>query len=697
MKMDMKKLTVAIVLAWVACVAMAEAMEPIVPCLWRRGAVEATANDLRAIARQSGLKRFFVAGPGFNEVMYVPFADNLYAEMGREIGEIAKSVAADGIEVGWWCSPSIRYVSNFSPIEDAVGGKSADNKKCPLDPAFQADWAAKVKSVVAAARPRMVNIEDDYTLAWGRGLDNGGCFCERHLALFARLYGKSLTAAEIAAAFKNRTDANLPIRRAFADAVRESLCILARKVRAAVDEIDPTIRICVCEPGISADKDGASVEAVARAFAGPNTRPAIRPSGAIYGAQTTPADVPGAVAHTFHTLARLPQDIETFYEADPYPHNRFFTSAAQMGSLMSGAVFAGSQNLLLYCLQYLDDPFEDPGYANEFIRLKPRLEAVQDFSRSRHATLHGVRIVWTSDAMALTRGLGGGRDAQLADEAFILAKFGLPYTMCTNGPAILAGNIVESLTDAELGEILAGGALVDAPAADLLAQRGFGRDLGVDVKIAEGRLPVVREEIMSAAALARRGRDVNAFYIFSAGTEGTVRTFATLAPHDGTEVWSRFSGVGGEEVTPSLTFAKNARGGRVAVMATSLVGNRSSGLLNLRKQEMWQNLFRRLAPNAVPVMALDAPGIWTLASVSEDGREMMVMVNNLSGDVRENLSFALADDWVGATVSRLGADGRKEAAEAVSARWTPKCVFGQMQPEFFVFGKMPTRPDSPRL
>ena len=680
----MKSLSIFAASVLTACAACAEAMEPIVPVAWRRGAVEETANDLKEIARQSGLRRFIVVGPGFNEVMYAPFATNLYDELGREIGEIAQRVAADGIEVGWWCSPSIRYVSDFNSVEDASGGRSADNKKCPLDPAFQADWAAKVKSVVAAARPRMVNIEDDYTLAWGRGLNNGGCFCKRHLALFAKLYGKPLSAAEIAAAFRNRTDANMPIRRAFADTVRESLCVLARKVRAAVDEVDPTVRICVCEPGPSADKDGASVEAVSRAFAGPNTRPAIRPSGAIYGAQTTPADVPGAVAHTFYTLARLPKDVETFYEADPYPHNRFFSSAAQMGSLMSGAVFAGSQNLLLYCLQYLDDPFEDPGYANEFNRLKPRLEAVRDFNLSRRATLRGVRIVWTSDAMALTRGLGGGRDAQLADEAFVLAKFGIPYTMGADGPAILAGNIVESLTDGELGEILSGGVLVDAPAADMLVRRGFGRDLGVDVKLAEGRLPVIREEILPAAGLKRRGCDVNAFYILSAGTEGTVRTFATLTPHEGTEVWSRFSGVGGKEVTPSLTVARNARGGCVAVMATSLVGNRSSGLLNLRKQELWQNLFRRLSPGAIPVMALDAPGIWTLASVSEDGREMMVMVNNLSGDVRGDVELSFAEAWQGVKVSRLDADGKPLAVGTASVRWHVPFELKQMVPEFFI-------------
>jgi hypothetical protein len=322
-------------------------------------------------------------------------------------------------------------------------------------------------------------------------------------------------------------------------------------------------------------------------------------------------------------------------------------------------------------------------------QLRQRLEAVRDFNVSRRATLNGARVVWTSDALALTRGLGGGRDAQLADGAFLLAKFGVPYTMRSNakGPVLLMGNIVSSLSDAEISKMLSGAAIVDAPAADELVKRGFGREIGVDVEIAKGRLPVIREEILPAAGLKRRGKEVNAFYIFSAGTEGTVRTFATLKPHNGTEVWSRFYGVGGVEVTPSLTVAKNARGGRVAVVATSLVGNRSSGLFNLRKQEMWRNLLCRIAPDAIDVVALDAPGIWVLTSVSEDGREMMVMVNNLSGDVRDNVSFALSKQWAGATVSRIGADGCKEKGERVSSRWTPNTIFSQMRPEFYLFSR----------
>lgn len=666
--------------------AIEAAFEPIVPFHRAKGKPEQMSADLRSIRQETGLRRFFITGPGFNEVMYAPFDGDVYPSIGRDIAAVKRMLKDTDIEIGWWCAPSIRYMSDFPSIEDAWGNKSKDNKKCVLDPAFQADWASKVKSVVARSGVKFVNIEDDFTYSWGRGLKGGACFCRRHLDLFAKVYGKRLTGPEIAEAFRNRTAENLPIREAFAKSTRESLCAIASKVRAAVDEVDPTVRIMLCESGSCSDRDGDAVEAIARAFAGPNTRPAIRPSGAIYGAQTTPADIPGAVSHTFFTLERTPKDVEMFYEADPYPHNRFFTSASQMLSLMSGSIFAGSHSILFYCLQYLDDPLEDPGYADAYTAAKPRLDAVQNFIATRQAKLGGIRAYWRAEDFSLTHGIGYGHCRQLADEAFMLAKFGLPYTTRKDapGPAILAGGVVETMPDDEIRVILSRGVLVDAPAADGLKRRGFGDFLGVDVELAEGRLPVIGEGILPAAKLKRRGKTVNAFYIFNAGTEGTVEKFATLKPRPGTEVWSEFTGVGGKLVTPSLTLAKNALGGRVAVMATSILGNRASGLYNLRKQELMRNLFLRLDPEALPVSAVDAPGVWTLANVSASGREMLVMVNNLSGDVRDRQTLAFEGRWAKATVARLGDDGRPVPLGRTDARWRVPFALGQMMPEYLL-------------
>ena len=662
------------------------ALDPVVPFDYRSlGGVDGACAEMRRINAATGLRRFFVTAPTFGGVMYGSFPEDLYASIGRDLAEMKRRLADTDIEISWWCSPSIRYFSGFSPIEDSEGHASADNKKCPLDPAFAADWAAKVKAV-ALSRPRFISIEDDYTLAWGRGLNrHGACFCKRHLAAFARRYGKALTAVEIAAAFERRTAENLPVRRAFADTVRESLVSLARTVRAAVDEVDPTIRIVLCESGSCSDKDGDALEPIARAFAG-GTRPAVRPAGAIYGAETTPASIPGAVAHTMWTLERLPSDVETFYEADAYPHNRFYTSAAQLSSLMAGAMAMGADDIYLYCLQYLDDPLEDSGYARAYLSLRPRLEAARDFIRSRRSRLAGVRTIWSADDLALVRGFGYCHGGQLRCGAYLLSKFGIPYTtrQDAKGPAILAGGVAEVLSDAELRDVLSGGVLVDAVAAGILAERGFGDLLGTGVKAAEGRLPVTGETILPAAGCARRGKSVNAFYIFSAGTEGSVERFARLYPRPGTEVWCQFSGPDGKVVTPSLTYATNALGGRVAVLATSLVGNRSSGLFNLRKQELVQNLFRRMDSAAIPVEAFGTPGIWILAQVSEGGDEMLVMVNNLSGDVRSGVEIAVGDAWVGGEVSRIGQDGRQVPLGTLAGRWRIPFPLGQMEPEFLV-------------
>lgn len=666
----------------------AAAFDPIVPFETLELDAETNCREFRKIREATGLRRFFVTGPGFNGVMYGPFADDTYAKIGRRIVEMRKLLSDTDIELSWWCSPSIRFFSDFPSIEDSRGHRSKDNKKCPLDAAFAADYCRKIKSV-AAAHPPMICIEDDYTLAWGRGLGGtGACFCPRHLALFAKLYGKPMPAEEIEAAFRDRTPENLPVRKAFAAAVGESLVGLARQIRAAVDEVDPSIRICLCDTGACADKDGDSLEAMARAFAG-KTRPAVRPHGSIYGAETTPAAIPPAVAHTQYVLERLPRDIETFYESDPYPHNRFYTSASQLISLMTGAVAMGTQDFLFYCLQYLDDPFEDPGYAKAYVALKPRLSAAKDFIASRGARLEGVRVWYSADHASLTRGVGENVGGQLECGAYLCSKMSLPYTTRKDakGPALVVGSIPEAMSDAEIRRVLSGGVLVDAVAADLLTKRGFGKYLGTDVQLFTNRPPIIREKILSAADFARPGRLVNAFYIFFAGTEGTVKTFAKLAPRPGTEVWSEFTGTKKELVTPSLTVATNALGGRVAVLATSLVGNRSSGLFNLRKQELLRNLFQRLDPDSLPVTVPGVPGIWALANVSADRREMMVMVNNLSGDVRRDLPFAFTKEWQGAAVSVLAPDGFRRSLGTVTPTWTAPLTFGQMEPEFLFITK----------
>ncbi|MBO7721707.1 MAG: hypothetical protein J6T01_04785 [Kiritimatiellae bacterium] len=675
-------LTAAAALA-AAAVSFGAVFDTAVPFNYRVMGVDKACSEIRRLREKTGIRRFFLTGPGFNQVMYGKFPDGVYSQIGRDLAEIRGRLADTDVRLSWWCAPSIRYFSDFPSIEDANGNRSKDNKKCPLDPAFAADLARKIASV-AAVHPEFICIEDDFTLAWGRGLDGGACFCKRHLADFAKRYGRALTGPEIDAAFKNRTSGNLPVRRAFAETVRGSLVSLAEKIRGEVDKVDPSVRMVLCESGSCSDFDGDAAEAVARALAG-GTRPAIRQAGSIYGAETTPASIPGALSHTMWTTERLPKDVEKFYESDPYPHNRFYTSVSQFFSMMAASVAMGTDDFLFYCLQYLDDPLEDPGYADAYVRHRPRLEAVREFIRSRDARLVGLRSVWSSEDLSLTRRHGYGHgEGVLAWNAYLCAKFGFPYTTRkdSRGVSLLIGRAAETFSDEEILSMLKGGLLLDAPAAELLQERGFGQYLGVEVKMADGRLPIIDEVIQPAAGCSRPGVHVNAFYVFFAGTEGTVEKFAELRPRHPTEVWSRFYGVGGVEITPSITLATNSLGGRVAVFATSLLYNRASGLLNLRKQELIRNLLLRLDPETLPVSALGVPGVWLLANESADGREMMLMVNNLSGDVCDAVPLAFSPRWTGAEVYRVAENGSEIPLGRTTEVWNTPMELGQMTPEF---------------
>jgi hypothetical protein len=311
---------------------------------------------------------------------------------------------------------------------------------------------------------------------------------------------------------------------------------------------------------------------------------------------------------------------------------------------------------------------------------------VRGFIRERGARLCGVRLYWRPEDSFLTRGFGYSHDEQLYWGSYLLAKFGIPYTTRADGggPALLVGDVAETMPDDEIRELLSGGVLMDGPSATLLAARGFGDLVGADVTPIEGRPRIVDEQIRPEAGCTARGRHTNAFYVFFAGSEGTAERFVRLAPHEGAEVWSDFYGPDGKVVMPSVVLSRNRLGGRVGIIAMSLNGNRSSGLLNLRKQELVRNLLEKLSPTTIPVSAVGVPGIWLKALVSADGEEMLLMVDNLSGDVREGVRVAFAEAWRGAEISRLDADGQPTPLGRAEAEWTIPFVLGQMIPEFLI-------------
>jgi len=327
--------------------AFAEDWSEYVPVKWTGEALGEQVKTLRRLHDDYGFKRFVLIGP-FQRDEFGGATLRDYEQLGESIAWARRQLAdlAD-VELGWWLVPTLRAGGGKlgQPIMNSDGTSSAGN--CPLSPDFAADLQAKVAACVKRGKPRIVFIEDDYTLCNNPGQTRmRGCFCPLHLKAFAARVGKAYTGVQVAALYDNPTEANRPLREAFAFVCRDSLATLADAVRKAIDGVDPTVRVCLCQSGCC-DLDGDDTEAVARAFAG-GTRPMVRIRGASYMNESSAASLPGTTAHLFWSAQHLPSDIELIHETDPYPHTRFYASTYFLGSELCAALMAGAQGSYYY-------------------------------------------------------------------------------------------------------------------------------------------------------------------------------------------------------------------------------------------------------------------------------------------------------------------------------------------------------------
>ena len=668
--------------------AAAEPFNAYVPVDWTGEPPETQVKELRAMRERYGLRKFVLIGPWHAQYERdLPLTE--LERFGDSIAYAKKELADLDVEIGWWVVPTLRggRYRPFQHVMDCDGHET--HASCPLDSRFREDFSAKIAACARQARPSVIFFEDDFTLSNHGGMNAmKGCFCPLHLAEYAKRTGQTRTAKEIAEIFRNPTAANAPLRQTFAELSRDSLAGLAASIRAAIDEVDPSIRVCLCQSGFS-DIDGDATEAVARAFAG-GTRPMVRVFGAAYFNENAPATLPGELAHTFWSAQHLGKDIELIHETDPYPHTRFCNSSLYLFSELAAAVMAGVTGSYYYCTQYSDDPMGDDGYARRFVDERRRLEVVRDLRATMRPV--GVRAVYTPKEVYMFRETKkSATSGMLPVNAYFLAKLGFPMTTVEDPPvAMLIGNTPNALSDDELRKILSGGVLVDAEAAVLLSTRGFSSLTGCEAEEANGRLFFNYEHILPVAGCMAAGQKIYNREMDTPpfiGWTPKKSVLAELKPEKGAEVWSEVCDYQGKSVAPATVFFRNQLGGRVAVLSRSLDARVHPSIYSSRKQELFHRLFELLA-NGRPldVTAPKTPSIWLVAARND--RELLVMAENLCGEPRSDIELRFSPEWHGGEVSVLKGDGSWRTIGAASANFAvSEEMLQPLAPQFFKVSK----------
>jgi len=647
-----------------------------VPFLFVENKKEEMLDSMRKLKQEAGLSKFIIVFPQWNGESKQESAQNAFEKFGDLLLAVREQLADDEIEVGWWCSPTLSVGPELLIDQDhnyqkiiGIDGAASRRANCPLDKRYIALLSGYVQTVAKRGRPPYIFFEDDYEVS-NHDVVRYGCFCPTHLQRFSEQMGLSyrLSREEVEAIFRRGDEQSVDYRKAWARLMKDSLVELASSVRTAVDEVAPTTRMALCQP-YTCDFDGDFTEAVARAFAG-QTRPMVRLFGSDYHSDVAD-NFPALTFHFLHSKEILGKDIELIHESDPYPHSRFFFSAAKLRSLITLALFYGLDGSQTYVTQYTDGPLEEEAYFRMvgqsrafFAELKRSVSGYQ---------IVGARILYRPFAHAY-RPIMGNQAPIVVNPAWasVLGRFGIPYSIHSEtGPVMICGEEVLDLSEEELQELLAGGVFLDGLAAYYLCQKGYGDLIGAEVTThSASNTDNITHERLTEHTIWRENTQGDRMYFtnLAASIHQASALFQLEGLNESAKVLSEFVDENNQVVASATITFTNRLGGRIAINAYNLQLYHSASIYNYKRKEQFRGIIEWLAGRNLPVYADNSnPNVFVSALEHTESGDRMAAIFNMSLDPLEQISLALDGSWKKQYVYSLQDDGQWRPLE--SAAW----------------------------
>lgn len=296
---------------------------------------------------------------------------------------------SNGLETGVWIQafgfgdPLSYEKCNWTRLRSVTGETREADAFCPEDPDFTATYLEWIRDI-AKLFPKLIMLDDDLCLSVRPGI---GCFCKRHLELLQNEIGEELQdLTQIFTGKKNK------YRDAWFRVMGNTTRAFAKKVRHAVDEINPDIRVGYCAGYTSWDIEGTDPLEISRILA-ENTPPFFRLTGAPYWIAKN--RIPGQRLSAVIENARNQicwskhTDIEFFAEADSYPRPCYHTPAMLVENFDLAMHASGARSL-----KYLFDYYSSPEYETQYLKIHtrniPLYEKIE--AAFQNATPCGIRL-----------------------------------------------------------------------------------------------------------------------------------------------------------------------------------------------------------------------------------------------------------------------------------------------------------------
>ena len=545
--------------------------------------------------------------------------DRVFIALGRDEGILKDNVnffKSHGFEVAVWVGQTLGHGGSLAVPRVSEDGKHFEMMKgtngtmrggtaCPLDNGF-VDWfCARVKGL-ALTGVDTIMLDDDFRLS-----QHGGgfcCVCDMHMQKMSELCSEELKSEDVMTkVFSGKPN---KYRDAWIKAQGDSLYDLAKRLRAAVDEVDPNIRIALCTAHSVWNIDGVDTLKLTRILAGNNT-PLLRLHPAPYwGVKIMPLP---SVFETARMLVSFVDDktFELMPEGDVYPRPRYSTPASYL-ELFDAVLRADGMygNGFKYMFDYNSDPTYETGYVKHHIHYLEAQNAVSKMFDGGKCV--GVRIHERPNMLATSDfSLSAPKDrSPYPWGGVLMARCGVPTTY--EGEGICDAVFGENARYFDLANAK-NGVIIDAVAATILTELGF--DVGL-ANLSGFSVCNVAHEFFGVGKVKVNPEGVR---FINADISGKANLLSYVL-------------VNGENKPVAYTY-ENADGVKLLVYTfdASALDEHSEMLCTYARANQIKDTIENFFGQKLPVKYENSPNLYTLCKEHEDG--LSVILANCFADI----------------------------------------------------------------
>ncbi len=461
--------------------------------------------------------------------------------------------------------------ADFEPMVD-IGGAAAEACACPYSKSWRAH-TAEVWRRYASLKPHAIWLEDDLRTFWHPPKVLFGCFCEEHRRRFSERAGldRVVSLEELRAALLQPGEPH-PWRRLWLECQNESSRDTAAFLERTVHAVSTETRLGLMSSGPRAHcMEGRRWADLADALSGHGKYPFL--SRATMGRydEVTPLDLYHTADCIGTTRRLLPGAEAELPELENYPYSRVNRSVSSTRAELLLCAVTGCHGAAMNLFDHLGNRMDSGDqYGAMLAEAKPYVAALAPLLRAPGRS-RGVNLAFSEDygkccnnpEKDATPGkwMGQGRAT-----CMVAGLLGLPVLYDRDAEiTFLTAETARALPDATLRRYLSGGLWLDAAAALVLDERGFGELIGVK----EFAAPKHPDEYPHAAAeeFLPQPSDIPSYASLFVPCYGDNSPVYFLTPAEGAQVFSQGVDYDGKPLGVTGTVFHNFLGGNILVHA----------------------------------------------------------------------------------------------------------------------------------